>query len=252
MSILTLFKGLKHPAPAPWGPVRKGGAMNLLEAVWVRRSQRTYLPRPLEEVQREQLGKALAECSRRSGLHLRLVCPQVSPFAGQGRLKGAREYLLLAGPAEDPDLEEICGDNPDLGTPEEYLSLWQVDWNRAESLVAEGRAFEAFDLDSFVDYFLLYNIVGNREIGWPKSLYVHKREIGEGCRYEFGPAWDFDICMNTKQVFDDVVVIKAPDLPMWLNPMFEVLVEYDEFRKAYRGEPLLGLRADGRGMPPGP
>ena len=62
--------------------------MNLLEAVWVRRSQRTYLPRPLEEVQREQLGKALAECSRRSGLHLRLVCPQVSPFAGQGRLKG--------------------------------------------------------------------------------------------------------------------------------------------------------------------
>lgn len=135
---------------------------------------------------------------------------------------------------KDPDLEEICGDNPDLGTPEEYLSLWQVDWNRAESLVAEGRAFEAFDLDSFVDYFLLYNIVGNREIGWPKSLYVHKREIGEGCRYEFGPAWDFDICMNTKQVFDDVVVIKAPDLPMWLNPMFEVLVEYDEFRKAYR------------------
>ena len=83
--------------------------MNLLEAVWVRRSQRTYLPRPLEEVQREQLGKALAECSRRSGLHLRLVCPQVSPFAGQGRLKGAREYLLLAGPAEDPDLEEKCG-----------------------------------------------------------------------------------------------------------------------------------------------
>ena len=76
--------------------------------------------------------------------------------------------------------------------------------------------------------------MGNREIGWPKSLYVHKREIGEGCRYEFGPAWDFDICMNTKQVFDDVVVIKAPDLPMWLNPMFEVLVEYDEFRKAYR------------------
>ena len=83
--------------------------MNLLEAVWVRRSQRTYLPRPLEEVQREQLGKALAECSRRSGLHLRLVCPRVSPFAGQGRLKGAREYLLLAGPAEDPDLEEKCG-----------------------------------------------------------------------------------------------------------------------------------------------
>ena len=39
--------------------------MNLLEAVWVRRSQRTYLPRPLEEAQREQLGKALAECSRR-------------------------------------------------------------------------------------------------------------------------------------------------------------------------------------------
>lgn len=83
--------------------------MTLLEAISVRASQRTYLSRPLEPVQLERLRKALAECNRRSGLRIQLVCPTVSPFAGQGRLEGARDYLLFAGPAEDPDLEEKCG-----------------------------------------------------------------------------------------------------------------------------------------------
>ena len=83
--------------------------MTLLEAVSVRRSQRTYLPRPLEGDQLDQLGKALAECNRRAGLGVRLVCPAGSVFAGQGRLESARGCLLFAGPAEDPDLEEKCG-----------------------------------------------------------------------------------------------------------------------------------------------
>ena len=83
--------------------------MTLLEAVSVRRSQRTYLPRPLEGDQLDQLGKALAECNRRAGLGVRLVCPAGSVFAGQGRLESARGCLLFAGLAEDPDLEEKCG-----------------------------------------------------------------------------------------------------------------------------------------------
>ena len=83
--------------------------MTLLEAVSVRRSQRTYLPQPLERAQLDQLGKALAECNRRAGLGVRLVCPAGSVFAGQGRLESARGCLLFAGPAEDPDLEEKCG-----------------------------------------------------------------------------------------------------------------------------------------------
>ena len=83
--------------------------MTLLEAVSVRRSQRSYLPQPLERAQLDQLGKALAECNRRAGLGVRLVCPAGSVFAGQGRLESARGCLLFAGPAEDPDLEEKCG-----------------------------------------------------------------------------------------------------------------------------------------------
>ena len=87
--------------------------MTLLEAVSVRRSQRTYLPRPLERDQLDRLGKALAECNRRAGLNLRLICDRSEPFSsfskGAVSIKGVRDYLLFAGPSGDPDLEEKCG-----------------------------------------------------------------------------------------------------------------------------------------------
>ena len=64
--------------------------MTLLEAVSVRRSQRTYLPQPLERAQLDQLGKALAECNRRAGLGVRLVCQR-------GTIKGPDRFSGLSG-----------------------------------------------------------------------------------------------------------------------------------------------------------
>lgn len=87
--------------------------MILSDAVFIRTSQRCFLPRPLSPTQRQQLSKAVSQCNRRAGLNLRLICDRAEPFSsfskGAGNIKGVRDYLLFAGPDGDPDLEEKCG-----------------------------------------------------------------------------------------------------------------------------------------------
>ena len=87
--------------------------MILSDAVFIRSSQRNFLPRPLSPTQRQQLSKAVSQCNRRAGLNIRLICDRSEPFSsfskGAGTIKGVRDYLLFTGPAGDPDLEEKCG-----------------------------------------------------------------------------------------------------------------------------------------------
>lgn len=45
------------------------------------------------------------------------------------------------------------------------------------------------DVDSFVDYWLVFEIMGNHELGNPGSIYFHK---DRGGKLKAGPCWDFD------------------------------------------------------------
>lgn len=87
--------------------------MILFDAIPSRVSCREFVSEPLTPAQRRQLGKAIDQCNHRSGLRLALVCDDPEPFSSflktSGQIKGARNYLLLAGPAGDLDLEEKCG-----------------------------------------------------------------------------------------------------------------------------------------------
>ena len=86
--------------------------MTLLDAVSVRSSLREYQPAPLTPLQQAQLEKTVSQCNARAGLHIRLLCGRPEPFAafkGDGRIRGAQNCLLFAGPAGDPNLEEKCG-----------------------------------------------------------------------------------------------------------------------------------------------
>ena len=86
--------------------------MTLLDAVSVRSSLREYQPAPLTPLQQAQLEKTVSQCNARAGLHIRLLCGRPEPFAafkGGGRIRGAQNCLLFAGPAGDPNLEEKCG-----------------------------------------------------------------------------------------------------------------------------------------------
>lgn len=45
------------------------------------------------------------------------------------------------------------------------------------------------DVDSFVDYWLVFEIMGNHELGNPGSVFFHKDRDG---KLQAGPCWDFD------------------------------------------------------------
>lgn len=45
------------------------------------------------------------------------------------------------------------------------------------------------DVMTFVDYYLIYELTGNAELGWPKSCYMYK---DKGGKLKAGPVWDFD------------------------------------------------------------
>lgn len=87
--------------------------MTLSEAILQRSSLRTYLPDSISGEQRRQLGKAIARCNQRSGLHIQLICDRPEPFSDPektcGFLNGVQNFLLFAGPRQMEDLAEKCG-----------------------------------------------------------------------------------------------------------------------------------------------
>lgn len=144
---------------------------------------------------------------------------------------------------KDPDFDELYEDAPSFGTPEEKLAAWKADFEHAESLVAEGRGFEVFDLDSFVDYILLYNIVLNSEIGHPKSLYLHKERLGEECKWQCGPVWDFDASFNLSEPYNGSFRPRPAVNELWVNAMFDKLTSTSGFMERYKAR-LAEFQAD--------
>ena len=72
-----------------------------------RLSQRRYLPDPLTDKERTTLEKIIEQFNRKSGLQISLVCGRSDVF--NGHISSARNFLVLAGQAGDPNLEEKCG-----------------------------------------------------------------------------------------------------------------------------------------------
>ncbi|MDE7440626.1 MAG: CotH kinase family protein [Muribaculaceae bacterium] len=135
---------------------------------------------------------------------------------------------------KDPDFDELYEDDPEGLTPEERLALWQEDFNRAEAAVKEGRADEAFDMESAVNYFILYEFVKNSEIGYPKSFYLHKNSLAEGEKYYFGPAWDFDVAFNLLVVRDGVANPASPEGDIWVNALIGEMTDSEAFQNLYK------------------
>ncbi len=88
-----------------------GRALSSQPAGWqemqTRISQRRYLTAPLEEGVRTAVERIIEQYNRKAGLHISLVCGKSDVFTGH--ISSARNYLVLAGQAGDPHLEEKCG-----------------------------------------------------------------------------------------------------------------------------------------------
>lgn len=99
---------------------------------------------------------------------------------------------------KDPDFDELAADGllPEGLDPESYLALWQADFSAMADAVTSRKSEESLtdviDIESVVNYVIVNNFACNQEICHPKSLYIHKKSLGHGEVYHFGPVWDFD------------------------------------------------------------
>ena len=135
---------------------------------------------------------------------------------------------------KDPDFDELFEDEPEGLTPDQRLALWQKDFNRAEALAIQGKGAEAFDMESFTRYLMLYNIVANHEIGYLKSIYIHKKSLDEDEKYLFGPAWDFDVAFNFNDISNDSYTSRPPELALHTPTLMGYLLDTPESRAIYR------------------
>lgn len=95
---------------------------------------------------------------------------------------------------KDPDFDELAEDGV-IANQNDYLEKWRADWNKVERVLAgkeEGNIWDYIDLNSLVDYLIVYNVTNNAEISHPKSNYIHKHKLEDGQKYIFGSVWDFD------------------------------------------------------------
>ena len=144
-------------------------------------------------------------------------------------------YYGLPMMVKDPDLSEIA--ELKRVTPESLLSTWGDDFTEFERKVYMDEDLStSLDMESLVNYMLVYNVCGNREPAWPKSVYLYKASLDDV--YHFGPIWDFDWGFT----YNDGVEGKAPSLPLmdlsnWEKrgaSFFIQLFSRPEFRTLYQ------------------
>lgn len=129
------------------------------------------------------------------------------------------EIYQLPVMAVDPDMND------------ELFEKWKKDFNEMEKAAVELNASDYVDLDLFARYLLVYEIVSNGEIGWPKSVKLFKTE---GEKYKFGPVWDFDVACGYVWSTGEAYTTTNIEKPVWINPLFDDFIHEEEFKKTIK------------------
>lgn len=129
---------------------------------------------------------------------------------------------------KDPDFSDLAATEAD-----ERFAKWKDDFNRAEKLAHDGKAGQAFDLTSFADAYLVYQLTKNNEIGWPKSWYIVKEALGESYLYKAGPLWDFDSAYNLCRKQGDQMTYEPAEGNIWINSLLDDLCDDEAFKARY-------------------
>ena len=115
----------------------------------------------------------------------------------------AREMYVVRKKDQMEVLTRLAGD---LRDPERRYDL--------EMRIADE--YFAFSFDSFVDYWLVFEVMCNHELGNPGSVYLH---MDRGGKLIAGPCWDFDwgiLSFHTSPGEYDLVNAKA----FWYERLF--------------------------------
>ena len=85
--------------------------------------------------------------------------------------------------------------DPDDLTSQQLTYIKQYVYDTAEAIYGnnftdpENGYAKYIDVDSFVDYWIVFEVMGNHELGNPGSVFMHK---DRGGKLVAGPCWDFD------------------------------------------------------------
>lgn len=120
--------------------------------------------------------------------------------------------------AVDPDLDD------------EKFEYWKNDFIEMEKAAIKGEASDLVDMDMLARYLLVYEVLKNDEIGWPKSVKLFK---SKGEKYIFGPIWDFDTAMGKVWKSDAYTTDNIKE-PVWKNRIISYLEEDSQFKEAFK------------------
>ncbi|MDH5828749.1 CotH kinase family protein [Sphingobacterium faecium] len=103
------------------------------------------------------------------------------------------DHLNLPVMLKDPDPES-----------ESQFDTWKNEFQNFENLLyakdfPKNSYSKVFDKQQFVNFLIVNMLVGNHEIGHPKSVYMHKRSGG---KFTMGPIWDFDFAFGFSEEHD--------------------------------------------------
>lgn len=119
--------------------------------------------------------------------------------------------------------------DPDL--TDELFEKWKADFIEMERAVASQNSSDYIDLDIFARYLLVYEIMDNNEIGWPKSVKLYKEEGG---KYMFGPIWDFDVACGYNWDTQEAYTTDNINKYVWITSFFAALAQEQEFKTAIK------------------
>ena len=87
------------------------------------------------------------------------------------------------------------------------------------------------DVDSFVDYWLVFEVMGNHELGNPGSVYMHK---DRGGKLVAGPCWDFDWGVLSYRTSPQGKTGLINGKAIWYARLFEDPAFAEKVRKRYQ------------------
>lgn len=176
--------------------------------------------------------------------------------------------VLLSLDADDgPELSPDAGDNfwskiyempvcvkhPEDDMTQDRYDAIRDDFGKLESAILAIRkrtgtldqVKELMDVQSFIDFLIIQELVYNVELAAPRSMYMHKDKDG---KWAMGPLWDFDAGFdfdwgtmysghNYFESHEDLVLGTDPIHHAggyWVPEFFTDIFRSDEFREEYR------------------
>lgn len=185
------------------------------------------------------IGGASVDIDETKGMLFEIDSNYDEDFKFRYKFTDAGRQLNMPVMVKDPDLNELAQDNPDL-VPSQYFDLWKADMTAMMDAVTKRGPGESLadvlDLQSVVDYMLVYLVTGNHELKHPKSCYMWKESLDADARYHFGPVWDFDWAFTYDfweggAKYNDVLLPGSGDCGGW--SFFKMLMKNEEIRTMF-------------------